>query len=255
MNNYELSPVGHVNSIQTLGTLDGPGVRFVAFLQGCNLRCSCCHNPETWRCTAGRELTPDEAKKLEIKLVSPEELAKTAERYKTYFGALGGVTLSGGEPLLQAEFSAAFFSECQGRGMNTCLDTSGSLWNGAVEKLLTVTDRVLLDVKYHTDELYKKHVGCSISAPLRFLRELNERNIPTTLRQVIIPTLNDNAESMRFLTELREEYSCVDGIELLPFKKICKTKYDSMGMQFPFECMDTPTRESMQMLNGMLGIK
>ncbi len=252
MNNYELSPVGHVNSIQTLGTLDGPGVRFVTFLQGCNLRCSCCHNPETWRFTAGKELTEEEAKGLEIKLLSPEALAKMAERYKTYFGAQGGVTLSGGEPLLQADFAYAYFSECHGRGMNTCLDTSGSLWNEAVERLLAVTDRVLLDIKYHTDDLYRKYVGCSISAPLRFLRELNDRGIPTTLRQVIIPTLNDSEESMCFLRELKERYPCVDGIELLPFKKICKTKYDSMGMRFPFECMETPSAERMKALQNML---
>ena len=246
----ELSPVGHINSIQTLGTLDGPGVRFVAFLQGCNLRCSCCHNPETWRFTAGKELT--EADKNEIKTFTPEALARMAERYKSYFGAVGGVTLSGGEPLMQADFCAAFFTECHERGMNTCLDTSGSIFNESVDKLLAVTDRVLLDVKYHTDELYRKHVGCSLAAPLRFLDGLNGRGIPTTLRQVIIPTLNDNADSMAFLRSLKQSHSCIDGIELLPFKKICKTKYDSLGIEFPFECMDTPSVEVMRWLNGLL---
>ena len=246
----EFSPVGHINSIQTLGTLDGPGVRFVVFLQGCNLRCSCCHNPETWEFTAGKELS--EAKKQDIKLFNAVELAEKAERYKTYFGSNGGVTVSGGEPLMQAEFCRAFFEGCHKRGINTCLDTSGSIWNEAVAKLLTVTDRVLLDIKYHTEELYKKHVGCSLDAPLRFLKELNERNIPTTLRQVVIPTLNDNEESMHFLRSLRDQYTCIDKIELLPFKKICKTKYDAMGISFPFENMDTPTRESIQHLNEYL---
>lgn len=248
--NCELLPVGHVNSIQTLGTLDGPGVRFVVFLQGCNLRCSCCHNPETWTYTAGRER--GEAEKSDIKLFTACELAERVERYKTYFGADGGVTLSGGEPLLQADFCRAFFIECKARGINTCLDTSGSVWNDAVAELLKVTDRVLLDIKYHTEELYRKHVGCSLSAPLRFLSELNERNIPTTLRQVIIPTLNDCEESMAFLRELKEKYHCVDGIELLPFRKICKTKYDSMGITFPFENMETPSHECMESLQRML---
>ena len=183
---------------------------------------------------------------------SAQEVLEKALRYRSYFGEEGGITVSGGEPLLQAGFVKELFSLCREKGVNTCLDTSGSLWSGAVEKLLAVTDRVLLDIKYHTDELYRKHVGCSISAPLRFLDELNNRSIPTTLRQVIIPTLNDNAESMRFLTELREEYPCVDGIELLPFKKICKTKYDNLGMEFPLEHLPTPTAETMQKLNEML---
>ena len=246
----ENAPVGHINSIQTLGTLDGPGVRFVAFLQGCNLRCDCCHNPETWRFTASKPLSEEDAR--EIKVYSPDSLAKMAERYKSYFGKDGGVTLSGGEPLMQAEFAYAYFTECKTRGMNTCLDTSGSIWNSAATDLLTVTDRVLLDIKYHTDELYRKHVGCGINAPLRFLSELNARGIPTTLRQVIIPTLNDCDESMAFLRELREKHSCVDGIELLPFRKICKTKYDSMGIPFPFEDMETPDHQAMQRLNTLV---
>ena len=250
MNSYKPLPVGHINSIQTLGTLDGPGVRFVVFLQGCNLRCACCHNPETWRFTAGKPLS--EADKQEIKLFTPDELAEKASRYKTYFGADGGVTVSGGEPLLQADFCRTFFEACHEKGINTCLDTSGSILNEAAEKLLSVTDRVLLDIKYHTDELYKKYVGCSLAAPLRFLDELNKRNIPTTLRQVIIPTLNDCKESMRFLQELKEKNPCIDGTELLPFKKICKTKYDSMGLEFPFENMETPTREAMHQLNDFL---
>ena len=250
MNNYELSPVGHVNSIQTLGTLDGPGVRFVVFLQGCNLRCACCHNPETWRFTAGKPLSEDD--KQEIKLFTAEELAEKATRYKTYFGSDGGVTVSGGEPLMQADFCRAFFEACHERGINTCLDTSGSILNDAVKTLLSVTDRVLLDIKYPTDEQYKKYVGCGIATPLAFLDELNERGIPTTLRQVTIPTLNDTEESMAFLHNLRDTHPCVDKVELLPFKKICKTKYDNMGIKFPLENTPTPTAETMQKLNEML---
>ena len=250
MNNYELSPVGHVNSIQTLGTLDGPGVRFVVFLQGCNLRCACCHNPETWRFTAGKPLS--EADKRDIKLFTAEELAEKATRYKTYFGAEGGVTVSGGEPLMQADFCRAFFEACHERGINTCLDTSGSILNDAVKTLLSVTDRVLLDIKYPTDEQYKKYVGCGIATPLAFLDELNGMGIPTTLRQVIIPTLNDTEESMTFLRNLRDTHPCVDKVELLPFKKICKTKYDNLGIEFPLEHLPTPTAETMQKLNEML---
>ena len=250
MKNYEHSPVGHVNSIQTLGTLDGPGVRFVVFLQGCNLRCACCHNPETWKFTAGKPLS--EADKQEIKLFTAEELAEKATRYKTYFGANGGVTVSGGEPLLQADFCRNFFTECHARGINTCLDTSGSILNDAVKKLLSVTDRVLLDIKYPTDEQYKKYVGCGIATPLAFLDELNERGIPTTLRQVTVPTLNDTEESMTHLRHLRDTHPCVDKVELLPFKKICKTKYDTLGMEFPLEHLPTPTAETMKKLKDLI---
>ena len=231
--------IGRVHSIQTLGTLDGPGVRFVVFLQGCNLRCGCCHNPDTWALQGGREM-------------QAEELACKAERYRAYFGAEGGITVSGGEPLLQADFVRTLFEACHARGIHTCLDTSGSVWNDAVRNLLDHTDRVLLDVKYPTDAQYRAHVGCGIDAPLAFLGELEARRIPTTLRQVIIPTLNDNDESIAHLNALAAAHRVVDGIELLPFKKICKVKYDQMGLDFRFDRYDTPTIEQMAKLQAKL---
>lgn len=230
---------GNIHSIQTLGTLDGPGVRFVVFTQGCRLRCGCCHNPDTWEIRAGRE-------------VSAVELAEKATRYRTYYGEEGGVTVSGGEPLLQAAFVAEFFALCREAGLNTCLDTAGSVLGGAVAQLLDVTDRVLLDIKYPTDAQYRAFVGCDIETPLAFLAMLDKKGIPTTLRQVIIPTLNDTPESMTFLNTLRGQFACVDSVELLPFRKICKTKYDSMGLDFPFEKYPTPTADRMTELNRML---
>ncbi len=233
------SDKGRIHSIQTLGTLDGPGVRFVVFLQGCNLRCGCCHNPDTWELEGGS-------------LCAPTELADRAERYREYFGAEGGVTLSGGEPLIQAEFSKAFFAECNSRGINTCLDTSGSILGEGVSALLEYTDRVLLDIKYPTDALYREYVGCSIERPLEFLKVLNENRIPTTLRQVVIPTLNDSKESMAFLSRLKNENSCVDKIELLPFRKICQVKYDKMKKEFRFTHLSEPSTETMAALQKML---
>ena len=230
---------GRIHSIQTLGTLDGPGVRFVLFCQGCPLRCGCCHNPDTWDVAAGRE-------------ADALELAEKATRYRAYFGKEGGVTVSGGEPLLQAAFVAEFFRACRERGMNTCLDTAGVALDGEVKALLAHTDRVLLDIKYPTDAQYRAFVGCSIERPLAFLAYLNEKGIPTTLRQVIVPGLNDTAESMAFLATLRGQFACVDGIELLPFKKICQSKYDNMGLEFPFAKYDTPTAERMAELQRML---
>ena len=230
---------GQVHSIQSLGTVDGPGLRFVVFLQGCNLRCKCCHNPDTWEMQSEKTFTP-------------EEIVKKALNYREYFGDKGGITLSGGEPLLQPEFAYEVFKLCHENGINTCLDTSGSILNELVKRLLTETDRVLLDIKYTDDDLYMENVGCSLKKPMEFLEYLNEQKIPTTIRQVIIPTLNDNEKNIAKLNGIVEKYTCIDKVELLPFKKICQTKYDSMNIDFPFAHMDTPTKETMDKLNEIL---
>ena len=231
--------IGKINSIQTLGTLDGPGVRFVVFMQGCNLRCGCCHNPETWETSGGTDY---------IVL----ELANKVERYREYFKDTGGITLTGGEPLLQAEFVTALFEECHKRGINTCLDTSGSILNDEVKKALSHTDRVLLDIKYTADEDYIKYVGCSIEKPLEFLDYLQNQKIPTTVRQVIIPTLNDNEENILKLKNIIAQYPCIDKVELLPFKKLCQTKYDNLNMKFKFADLPTPTKADIEKLQGLL---
>lgn len=230
---------GKIHSIQSLGTVDGPGVRFVVFLQGCNLRCKCCHNPDTWSFDKGTEYTSD-------------EIVSKALRYREYFGEEGGITLSGGEPLLQSEFAYEVFALCKKNGVNTCLDTSGSIISPSVEKLITVTDRVLLDIKYTNDKQYSENVGCSFSTVLDFLKLLDEKNIPTTLRQVIIPTVNDTKENVFKLKGIAEKYSCVDKIELLPFKKLCQVKYDNLGITFPFGKLPVPTNESIEKLNSYL---
>lgn len=230
---------GRIHSIQSLGTVDGPGIRFVVFMQGCNLRCSCCHNPDTWNLSGGT-------------LYTPMEIAEKAARYTEYFGESGGITVSGGEPLLQAAFVAELFRACHNLGIHTCLDTSGSVSGDAVSDLLTVTDRVLLDIKYTTDALYRRHVGCSIETPLAFLQALNELQIPTTVRQVIIPGLNDTPENIEALAGIIVGHPCIDKTELLPFRKICTVKYDTMGIPFPLADCPTPTADNMQKLEMML---
>lgn len=230
---------GRVHSIQSLGTLDGPGVRFVVFLQGCNLRCSCCHNPDTWSMDGGIEYTP-------------EEIVNKAVRYREYFGTDGGITVSGGEPLLQAEFVHEVFTLCHKAGINTCLDTAGSILNDSVKELLTVTDRVLLDYKYASDTLYRENVGCSIHTVDAFLDHLQNRNISVTLRQVIIPTLNDDPENILTLKAIKSKHPCVDKIELLPFRKICQMKYDKMTIPFRFAHLSEPSAETMHSLELLL---
>ena len=230
---------GFVNSIQTLGTLDGPGVRFVVFMQGCPLKCGYCHNPETQELSGGTKFSSD-------------EIIEKAIRYKEYFGKDGGITVSGGEPLLQAEFVREVFAIARTEGIGTCLDTSGSILTDAAKAALEVTDRVLLDIKYTSDAEYRKYVGCSIDAPLAFLDCLDSMGIPTTVRQVIVPTVNDSTESIKELKNITRGRSSVDKIELLPFKKICSTKYENMGIPFPFADKPTPTKEDMERLNSVL---
>lgn len=230
---------GKVHSFQSLGAIDGPGIRFVVFTQGCNLRCGCCHNPDTWKIGDGTEYSAD-------------EVVKRAVRYKEYFGAEGGITVSGGEPLLQADFVKEIFELCRKEGINTCLDTSGSIMNDSVKALLKETDRVLLDIKYTCDSLYREYAGCGMQNVLDFLDYLNAENIPVTLRQVIIPSLNDNEENILALKEIAGAHSCVDKTELLAFRKICQVKYDKMGIDFPFEHIPEPTKDAMAKLNKLL---
>lgn len=231
--------LGRVHSFQSLATLDGPGVRFAVFLQGCHLRCGCCHNPDTWDINDGS-------------IYTAEEIVKKALRFKEYFGTDGGITLSGGEPLLQADFVREVFSLSKKEGINTCLDTSGSILNEGVKDALEFTDRVLLDIKYTVDEKYKKYVGCGMEIPLEFLSFLNEKGIPTTLRQVIIPSLNNDEENISAINEIVKKHKCIDKVELLPFKKICQVKYDKMGIEFPFAHIPEPTKAEMEKLNNLL---
>ncbi len=230
---------GCVNSIQSLGALDGPGIRFVVFMQGCNLRCGCCHNPDTWEFGTGT-------------VYNPEEIVSKAKRYKEYFGKEGGITVSGGEPLAQAEFVRKLFELCHEEGINTCLDTSGSILNDSVKELLSATDRVLLDIKYTDNDSYEKYVGCKLDKVLEFLGYLDEINVPVTIRQVIIPTLNDTEENIRKLKGIAEKHSCAEKIELLPFKKICQVKYDKIGIEFPFGDLPQPSKDMMEKLNSLI---
>ena len=211
---------GKIHSFQSLGTADGPGVRAVVFMQGCPLRCACCHNPDTWDFNGGTEVTPD-------------EIFRKIKRLKNYFGADGGVTVSGGEPLMQPEFIKELFTLCKTDGITTAIDTSGCVLNDKIKEVLNLTDTVLLDYKYITDELYKIKVGTEKSKVDEFLSYLNSQNIDTWIRQVIIKDLNNNEFSVRVLKELKQKYPCIKKTELLPFKKLCIEKYEKLGIPFP----------------------
>lgn len=230
---------GRIHSFQSLGTADGPGVRAVVFMQGCPLRCACCHNPDTWDFNGGKEATP-------------EEIFAKLKRLKNYFGKSGGVTVSGGEPLMQPEFIKELFTLCKNDGITTAIDTSGCVLNDDIKNVLKLTDTVLLDYKYITNELYKTKVGCEKMKVDEFLEYLNSQNIDTWIRQVIIKDLNNNESSVSALKDLKEKYSCIKKIELLPFKKLCIEKYEKLKLQFPLEDTPETTKQEIEELSEYL---
>ena len=221
---------GRISSLQSFGTVDGPGVRYVVFMQGCSLRCACCHNPETWALDGGEERTVG-------------EIFDMILRYRSYFGRDGGVTISGGEPLLQDEFVFALFTLCRQASIHTCLDTSGCVIGKKAEKVLSVTDLVLLDLKYATEEKYRRYVGCALDTPLSFLRILTLRNIPVWIRQVIVRGVNDSRDDLLQTKNLLAQAPNVQKIELLPFRRLCLEKYRSMQIEFPFGDIPDTTDE------------
>lgn len=213
--------LGKIHSFQSLGTVDGPGVRSVVFLQGCPLRCPYCHNPDTWEKNGGTDILA-------------ETLFHRIQNYKPYFGTQGGVTVSGGEPLLQAEFVTELFSLCKADGISTALDTSGIRLDETVEKLLAVTDIILLDIKFSDTEKYEKYIGVPLAAVLRFLEYADRQKKRVIVRQVVTPGVNDTAADFQNLRAIAERYPCIEKIELLPFLKLCAEKYAALGLDFPF---------------------
>ena len=233
---------GRIHSVQSLGTVDGPGVRCVVFMQGCPLRCICCHNPDTWDFSGGEETDAD-------------ELCRRILRFSSYFGKNGGVTVSGGEPLMQAKFVAGLFRKLKGHGIHTALDTSGCIMNDDVKSLLDVTDLVLLDHKYPTEAEYFANTRAHLADTEAFLFELDCRSIPTWLRRVIIPGKTDNADSVRSLNEIARHFRCIEKVELLPFRNLCKEKYGALGIPFLLADVDSPKKETMETLNALLDDK
>ena len=231
---------GYINSVQSFGAVDGPGVRYVIFMQGCPLRCSCCHNPDTWEFSKENE-------------VSAEEMLTKILRFRDYFGTDGGVTVSGGEALMQCDFVTELFTLCKKEGLHTCLDTSGCLLDDKVKKLLSLTDLVLLDIKYTNEEDYRKYVGCEFSDVLEFYDYLEENKIPAWIRQVIIPTKTDDEKNIAELLRITEKHpECTQKIELLPFRKLCQPKYDNLEIEFPFGDIPEPSPEKMKELQAMV---
>lgn len=212
---------GRIHSIQTMGAVDGPGLRGVVFMQGCPLRCAYCHNPDTWAFEGGQEMTA-------------EELCARLLRYRSYYKN-GGVTVSGGEPLMQSEFVAELFGLLRKEGLHTALDTSGMASIEAAQRVLKETDLVLCDIKFTTDEMYRTHTGMPMQPVLDFLSEVERMGIPFWVRHVIVPGLTDSDEEVLSILRIAKQFKGFEKLELLPFKKLCLSKYQAMNIPFPLE--------------------
>lgn len=230
---------GRVHSILSLSALDGPGLRAVVFMQGCPLRCSYCHNPDTWEAGGGMEMSVD-------------EVLAALERSRPYFGASGGVTASGGEPLMQAGFVSELFSACRDRGIHTALDTSGCIPPSAAAGVLDYTDLCILDIKATDRNRYTDITGGSIENTLDMLCALKDRDIDTWARQVIVPGINADARSALSLKALTDRYLNVSKVELLPFRKLCEDKYREMNIPFRLAGYPEPDGDMMAELNDIV---
>ena len=209
--------VGHIDSIETLGLVDGPGIRVVVFLQGCPLRCLFCHNPETW--TLNDKF-----------LITPDKLVRHIYKYRNYFGTDGGVTFSGGEPLFQHDFLLECLKLCKKMGINTCLDTSGSCCG--YEDILKYVDLVIWDVKALENDAYHKMTGQDINVSLDFLKYCQDNGVKMWIRQVIVPGINDNISYINKLKEFIKPLKNIQKVELLPYHLLGVSKYKQLGIPY-----------------------
>lgn len=245
--------MGRIHSIETFGTVDGPGVRYVIFFQGCPMRCQYCHNPDTWKSEDGQEM-------------DVEEILSRFERNKSFYKT-GGITATGGEPMLQMEFLTELFTEAKRRGIHTCLDTSGIMFpaergNTAggeyqmrqrqVDALLAVTDLVMLDIKHMDMDAHKTLTGHTNENILAFARYLDEKNQPVWIRHVVVPGITYNKEELTALGKFLKTLSNVEKVEVLGYHALGKAKYENLGMDYVLK--DTPqlTKEQKKEAERML---
>lgn len=230
--------LGRIHSIESFGTVDGPGIRFVVFMQGCPLRCLYCHNPDTWeKKRDGSEKNRDTSHFRE-----PGDLLAEVLRYKNFI-AKGGVTVTGGEPLLQPAFLKEFFRLCRENGIHTALDTSGYICSAKALEVLEYVDLVLLDIKTIDAELHPRLTGVGGENTLHFLDELEHRQIPVWIRHVVVPGLTDDDASLEALARYISRYKMVQKAELLPYHTMGAYKYEAQGMEYPLKGVEPLSAE------------
>lgn len=237
-----MSVIGHVHSIETCGTVDGPGIRFIIFLQGCLMRCKYCHNRDTWDLEGGKDMTV-------------EELMAELLQYRHFMNASGGgITISGGEAMLQPEFVKAMFEACRMEGIHTCLDTNGFVRriDDTTKAVLDVADLVLLDIKQMDN---KKHIDLthvSNKYTLDFANYLAEQNQPVYLRYVVVPGYTDSIEDAHALGKFIAPMKNIEKIEMLPYHELGKHKWTAMGEIYPLDGVSPPPRETMEEIKNIL---
>ena len=237
---------GRIHSIETLGTVDGPGLRYVIFTQGCLLRCQFCHNPDTWKMSGGKEMTV-------------AEIVEDIKDYQPYFeSSNGGVTVSGGEPLLQAEFLLELFTELNKLGIHTCIDTSGGCFSRSprfiktLDALLEVTDLILYDLKQIDDAMHKELTGVSNSHILDMARYLDEKQIPIWVRHVLIPGGSDDDQLLQRLSDFIATLSNVEKIDVLPYHELGVYKWQELGLDYPLEGVKPPKDDRVKNAEAIL---
>ncbi|MGL4737980.1 MAG: pyruvate formate-lyase-activating protein [Cellulosilyticaceae bacterium] len=225
---------GKIHSIETCGTVDGPGIRYILFTQGCPLRCKYCHNPDTWKMADGKESDTD-------------TLISDIVKYKPYMKfSGGGLTVSGGEPLLQPDFVKDLFMKCKAQDIHTCLDTSGFVKLEVADPVLDYTDLVLLDIKSYNPDVFKDLTGVPLDPTLAFANHLKERNIPVWIRYVLVPNLTDDEKDIEELAKYLSTLGNVERLDILPFHKMGEHKWEVLG--YEYELFDTPQPEKEDVL-------
>lgn len=232
--------LGRVHSIETMGLTDGPGIRFVVFFQGCKLRCAYCHNPDTWNLKEGRK-------------VSAEILLQKALRFRTYFkNSGGGITCSGGDPLMQPEFLIEFLKLCKENGLHTAIDTAG-FGKGQYKEILKYTDLVILDIKHVDRQGYKELTGGDIEEFWNFARMLKESNTNIWIRHVVVPGITDGENHLQRLKKMIGQFKNVERVELLPYHTLGVSKYEAMNIPYRLRGVKHMCKEKMKRIEAALG--
>lgn len=235
-----------LHSTESFGSVDGPGIRFLIFLQGCHMRCQFCHNPDTWRLHGGSRVTAD-------------ALLDKAERFRAYWGDEGGITVSGGEALLQLDFLLELFTKAHERGINTCLDTSAQPftregeWFQKFEALMKVTDTLLLDIKEIDDAKHRKLTGWTNKNILDCARYLSDTGIPVWIRHVLVPGITDDDEDLQKLAAFIHTLHNIKKVEVLPYHTLGVYKYKELGIDYPLKDVNPPTAERIENAKRILG--
>lgn len=228
---------GNIHSVETFGTVDGPGIRYVIFLQGCLLRCQFCHNADTWEIGAGKQ-------------ISVEEIIQDLNSYLPFIEASGGgITVSGGEPLLQIPFLIELFKECKKRGIHTTIDSSGGCYSTSTEfqeqlkELLKYTDLILLDLKHINRNKHIKLTGMANDHILKFARFLSDCHVPVWIRHVLVPGISDDERDLYNLGEFISTLENVQKVEILPYHKLGVYKWEALGLEYPIKSVDPPSED------------